>query len=173
MKKIKFMSMLTLLLLLAGGFTACDKVKDSDLQETATQIVATNKDASDISVSVTNNVATLSGVVEDMATKRKIEASVLAVDGIKSVVNNIEVVEPAPEVVVAPVVVEKSDQLNVATRKGKLNIRSKPGVQELVIAVVGHGETLTLVDKTSEKWWLVRTENGLEGYSNAPYLEEQ
>lgn len=172
MKKTKLMSMLTLLLFLGAGFLACDNVKDADLQETATQIVATNQNGTNIGVSVTDNVATISGVVEDMATKQKIGASVLAVEGIKSVVNNIKVVKPAP-VVVAPVVVEKTGQLNVATRKGKLNIHSKPGVQELVIAVVSHGETLTLVDKTSEQWWLVRTEGGLEGYCNAPYLEEQ
>lgn len=172
MKKIKLMFMLTLVLLLGSGLVACNNVKDSDLEETATQIVATNQDAAAIDVTVIDNVATLSGIVEDDATKQKIESSVLAVEGIKSVVNNIKVVPPAP-VYVEPVVEKVSDQLIVATRKGKLNLHSKPGVQELVIAVVGHGETLTLVDKTSDAWWLVRTESGLEGYCNAPYLEEQ
>ena len=173
MKKIKLMSVLTLVLLLGVGLVACDKVKDSDLQDTAAQIVAANQDAGDVNISVIDKVATLSGIVEDEATKNKLESSILAMEGIKSVVNNIRVVPPAP-VYVEPVVVEEvSDQLVVATRKGKLNVHSKPGVQELVIAVVGHGETLTLVDKTSDKWWLIRTENGIEGYCNTPYLEEQ
>ena len=96
----------------------------------------------------------------------------LAIDGIESVINNIQLTPPAP-VYVEPVVEKKSDQLIVATRKGKLNVHNKPGVQELVIAVVDHGETLTLVEKTSDAWWRIRTEGGLEGYSNAPYLEEQ
>ncbi len=172
MKKIKFISMLTLVLLLGTSFLACDNVKDSDLQETATQITATIQGAKDVRISVTDKVATLSGTVEDNATKSKIESSVMAVEGVDSVVNNIKVVPPPP-VYVEPVVEKKSDQLIVATRKGKLNIHNKPGVQELVIAVVDHGETLTLVEKTNNDWWLVRTESGLEGYSNAPYLEEQ
>lgn len=172
MKKIKLMSMLTLVLLLGTGFLACDNVKDSDLQEMATQIIAINRDAADISVSVNDHIATLSGTVEDDATKRKVESSVLAVEGIKSVVNNIQVVPPAP-VYVEPVVEKKSDQLIVATRKGKLNVHNKPGEQEHVIAVVDHGETLTLVEKANEKWWYIRTENGVEGYCYSPYLEEQ
>lgn len=172
MKKIKLMSMLTLVLFLGAGFLACDNVKDSDLQETATHIIATNQDAAGISVSVTDKVATVSGTVEDDATKRKLEASVLAVEGIESVVNNIKVVPPAP-VYVAPVVEKKSDQLIVATRKGKLNVHNKPGEQEHVIAVVAHGERLTLVEKTSDKWWRIRTDNGVEGFCYSPYLEEQ
>lgn len=172
MKKTKLMSMLTLALFLGAGFSACDNVKDADLQETATQIIATNQDATGISVSVKDHVATLSGTVEDDATKRKVESSVLAVEGIKSVVNNIKVVPPAP-VYVEPVVEKKSDQLIVATRKGKLNVHNKPGEQEHVIAVVDHGEILTLVEKTSDKWWRIRTESGVEGFCYSPYLEEQ
>lgn len=173
MKKIKLMSLLTLVLILGAGLATCSRVNNSDLQETASQIIASNKDAGTVQVTVTDNVATLSGVVEDEASKQKIETSVLAVEGIKSVVNNIRVVPPDP-VYIEPVVEEKvSDQLIVATRKGKLNVHNKPGVQELVIAVVDHGETLTLLEKTSDAWWLVRTESGLEGYCNAPYLEEQ
>ena len=172
MKVKKIMSMLTLVLFLGAGFLACDTVKDEDLQETATQIIATNQDAAGISVSVTDKVATISGTVENDAAKRKLESSVLAVEGIESVVNNIKVVPPPP-VYVEPVVEKKSDQLIVATRKGKLNVHNKPGEQEHVIAVVGHGETLTLVEKTSDNWWHIRTENGVEGFCYSPYLEEQ
>ena len=172
MKKFKLMSMLTLVLLLGAGQIACHNVKDSDLQATASQIVANIQNTGNIKVSVTDKVATLSGNLENDATKLKIEASVLAIDGIESVINNIQLTPPAL-VYVEPVVEKKSDQLIVATRKGKLNVHNKPGVQELVIAVVDHGETLTLVEKTSDAWWRIRTEGGLEGYSNAPYLEEQ
>ena len=172
MKKFKLKSVLILLILIGVGFASCDNVKDSDLQDTAAQIIAVNQDAGDVNISVTDKIATLSGTVENEAAKNKVESSVLAMEGIKSVVNNIKVVPPAP-VYVEPVVEKKSDQLIVATRKGKLNIHNKPGVQEHVIAVVNHGEILTLVDKTSDSWWLVRTETGLEGYCNSPYLEEQ
>ena len=165
--------MLTLLLLLGVGFTTCDNVKDADLQETANQIVETIQGASDVNVTVENHIATLSGTVEDEETKSKVESSVSAVEGVKSVVNKIKVVPPAPVVVEEPVVEKKSDQLIVATRKGKLNVHNKPGVEELVIRVVDHGETLTLLEKASDKWWLIKTEDGVEGYCYSPYLEKQ
>ena len=172
MKTRKAVSVLTLLLLLGVGFTTCDNVKDADLQETANQIIVTIQDASDVNVTVEDHIATLSGTVEDEATKNKLESSVSAMEGVKSVVNNIKVVPPAP-VVKEPVVEKKSDQLIVATRKGKLNVHNKPGVEELVIRVVDHGETLTLLEKASDKWWLIKTENGVEGYCYSPYLEKQ
>lgn len=172
MKTKKIVSMLTLLLLLGVGFTTCDNVKDADLQETANQIIETIQDASDVSVTVEDHITTLSGTVEDEATKSKIELSISAVEGVKAVVNNIKVVPPAP-VVEEPVVEKKSDQLIVATRKGKLNVHNKPGVEEYVIRVVDHGATLTLLEKASDKWWLIKTEDGVEGYCYSPYLEEQ
>ena len=171
--KTKLVSMLSLLLLLGVGLTHCKKVNDADLQETATQITATIQGASDISITVNDHIATLSGTVEEEATKQRVESSVLAVEGVKSVVNNIKVVPPAPVVVEEPVVEKVTDQLIVATRKGKLNVHDKPGVEEYVITVVNHGETLTLLEKTSDKWWRIKTESGVEGYSYSPYLEEQ
>lgn len=172
MKKVKFLSMLILLFLLSAGLSSCDNVKDSDLQDEAVQLIATNPKTSNVNVTVIDKVATLSGTVEDDASKNSAQSSVLGVEGIKSVVNNIQVVPPPPKIE-APVVEEVSNQVKVATRKGKLNIHNKPGVQELVIAVVQHGEMLTLVDKVSDEWWLIETESGLQGYSAAFYLEHQ
>lgn len=172
MKKLKLLSVLTLVFLLGAGLISCNNVKDSDLEETATQVIASNPNASNVNVSVVDNVATLTGKVEDEATKSKIQSSVMAVEGVKSVVNKITVVPPPP-VYVEPVVEKPTNQLTVATRKGKLNIHSKPGVQEHVIAVVPHGETLTLVEKVNDDWWLIQTESGLEGYCAASYLEQQ
>lgn len=173
MKKVKVLAMLSLVFLLGAGLTNCDNVKDSDLEETAAQIIASNPNATDVNVSVIDNVATLSGTVEDDATKNRLQSSVLAVEGIKSVVNNINVVAPPPPIVEEPVVEKKSDQLIVATRKGKLNVHNKPGVQEHVIAVVNHGETLTLLDNANDNWWLIQTESGLKGYCSASYLEQK
>ncbi len=173
MKKFKLLSVLSLIFVLGVWLTSCDNVKDSDLEETATQIINSSPNTSDVSVSVVDKVATLSGTVEDEATKSRMESSVMSVDGIKSVVNKITVIPPPPPVVEAPVVEKDPNQLIVATRKGKLNIHSKPGVQEHVIAVVPHGETLTLVEKVNDDWWLIQTESGLEGYCHASYLEQQ
>ena len=72
-----------------------------------------------------------------------------------------------------PAVKKVTDQLIVATRKGKLNVHNKPGEEEYVITVVSHGETLTLLEKTNDMWWRIKTELGVEGYCYSPYLEEQ
>lgn len=172
MKKNKLLTLFFLLLAVGVGLTTCNQVKDADLQETANQITATIPGASDINITVDDHIATLSGTVEDEATKQKVESSLVAIKGIKSVTNNIKVVPPPLPVVVEPVVEKPSDQLIVATRKGKLNVHNKPGVEEYVITVVGHGENLTLLEKTSDKWWRIKTENGVEGYCYSPYLEE-
>ena len=171
--KTKLFWMLTLLFFIGVGLTSCENVKDEDLQQTATQITSSIQGASAVKISVNDHVATISGTVEDEATKQRVESSVRAVEGVKSVVNNIQVVPPPPPVVEEPVEEKVSNQLIVATRKGKLNVHSKPGVQEHVIAVVNHGETLTLIEKTSDKWWLIETDYGLKGYCYSPYLEEQ
>ena len=97
MKTKKLMSMLSLVLFLGMIFVACDNVKDSDLEQKAIEIIATNPDASDVDVTVIDKVATLSGSVADDATKGYVESSVQGVKGIKSVVNNLMVVPPAPD----------------------------------------------------------------------------
>ena len=97
MKTKKLMSMLTLLFFLGVGLSACDNVKDADLEKNAMEVMATNPDAVNVDVTVIDKVATLSGSVADDVTKSYAETSVQAVKGIKSVINNIMVVPPAPD----------------------------------------------------------------------------
>lgn len=97
MKAKRLMSMLSLVMLLGIGFVACDNVKDSDLETKAMEVIATNPDAANVDVMVADKVATLSGSVEDETIKSYIETSVQGVKGIKSTVNNIMVIPPAPD----------------------------------------------------------------------------
>ena len=97
MKKVRLMSLLTLFMLIGVGFVSCDNVKDTDLETKAIEALATNPDASDVDVMVVDKVATLSGSVADDATKGYVESTVQGVKGVKSVVNNIMVVPPAPD----------------------------------------------------------------------------
>ncbi|MDD2551938.1 MAG: BON domain-containing protein [Dysgonamonadaceae bacterium] len=97
MKKVKLLSMFSLFLLLTASFVACNSVKDSDLESKAIELIATNPDASEVDVTVTDKVATLSGTVEDEVTKSYVESSVQGVKGIESVINNIMVIPPAPD----------------------------------------------------------------------------
>lgn len=97
MKTNRLLSMLTLIFLLGFGLVACNNVKDSDLEAKAMELISTNPDASDVDVMVMDKVATLSGSVEDDMTKNYVESSVQGVKGIKSTVNNIMIIPPAPD----------------------------------------------------------------------------
>ncbi|MBV9217397.1 MAG: BON domain-containing protein [Acidobacteria bacterium] len=82
--KVKFAT----ILMLAGMLflAACGK-SDADLTKAATDKLAADK-VTGVTVSVKDGVATLTGEVADITVKNKAEASVKAVDGIKSVTNN-------------------------------------------------------------------------------------
>ena len=97
MKTKRVFLMLTLVFLLGLSFMACNNVKDSDLESKAVELIATNPDAADVDVMVVDKVATLSGSVEDEMTKNYIESTVQGVKGIKSTVNNIMIIPPAPD----------------------------------------------------------------------------
>lgn len=97
MKAVKLISLLTFVLVLGTSITSCKQVSDADLQAQIQQALATNPDAANVSVTVTDKVATLTGTVKDDATKAAIDSIVGTVKNIKSVVNNVEVVPPAPD----------------------------------------------------------------------------
>jgi uncharacterized protein YgiM (DUF1202 family) len=58
----------------------------------------------------------------------------------------------------------------VATESSNLNIRKGPGTDQPILGKAAHRETVTLVSKTSDQWWLIRTDDGVEGYASAQYL---
>ncbi len=97
MKSFRLLTMLTLVFALAIGATSCKKVNDADVQANAQTALASNPDAAGVAVAVQNQVATLTGEVKDDATKAYVESTVTAVEGVKSVVNNLTVAPPAPD----------------------------------------------------------------------------
>lgn len=58
----------------------------------------------------------------------------------------------------------------VTTQSSNLNIRKGPGTDQPIVGKAEHNSTVTLVSKTNEQWWLVRTDQGEEGYAYAQYL---
>ena len=58
----------------------------------------------------------------------------------------------------------------VTTEKSNLNIRKGPGTDQPIVGKAGHHEIVTLVSKTNDQWWLIRTDAGEEGYAYAQYL---
>jgi len=61
----------------------------------------------------------------------------------------------------------------VTTKESNLNIRKGPGTDQPIIGKAAHEEIVTLVSKTNDLWWLIRTSAGAEGYASAEYLSPQ
>lgn len=62
-------------------------------------------------------------------------------------------------------------KVKVVTESSNLNIRKGPGTDQAIVGKAAHGEVITLMSKANDQWWLVRTNDGEEGYSYAQYLE--
>jgi uncharacterized protein YgiM (DUF1202 family) len=61
-------------------------------------------------------------------------------------------------------------QLKVTTDSTNLNIRSTPSTEGEIVGKAAHNEVVTLVEKTDDSWWKVKTADGEEGYAYAQYL---
>jgi uncharacterized protein YgiM (DUF1202 family) len=65
---------------------------------------------------------------------------------------------------------EAGAQLKVTTDASNLNIRATPSTDGDVVGKAAHDEIVTLIEKTDDSWWRVRTADGEEGYAYAQYL---
>jgi uncharacterized protein YgiM (DUF1202 family) len=61
-------------------------------------------------------------------------------------------------------------QLKVTTDSTNLNIRSTPSTDGAIVGKAAHEEVVTLVEKTDDSWWKIKTADGEEGYAYAQYL---
>ena len=61
-------------------------------------------------------------------------------------------------------------QLKVTTDSTNLNIRSTPSTDGAIVGKAAHDEVVTLVEKTDDSWWKIKTADGEEGYAYAQYL---
>jgi len=59
----------------------------------------------------------------------------------------------------------------VITRESNLNIRKGPGTDQPIVGKAAHGDIITLISKANAQWWLVRDNDGEEGYCYSQYLE--
>ena len=62
--------------------------------------------------------------------------------------------------------------VKVITESSNLNIRKGPGTNQPIVGKAAHGEVISLINKSSEEWYLVRTKDGEEGYAYARYLQD-
>jgi len=98
-----------------------------------------------------------SGAVKDQLWDmyNKIDPNFLAGD----MVMNVNVAAAAP-----------GTKAKVTTERSNLNIRKGPGTDQPIVGKAAHHSTVTLVSKTNDQWWLIRTDQGEEGYAYAQYL---
>ena len=61
----------------------------------------------------------------------------------------------------------------VVTDSTALNIRKGPGTDLPIVGKAAHGEVVTIVSRTSDQWWLIRSVDGEEGYAYAQYLSAE
>jgi len=68
-------------------------------------------------------------------------------------------------------VVVEGGKVRVITKDSNLNIRQGPGTDQPIVGKAAKGEIITLISKSNDQWWLVRTNDGEQGYSYTAYLE--
>ncbi|MDQ0593094.1 uncharacterized protein YgiM (DUF1202 family) [Chryseobacterium ginsenosidimutans] len=61
--------------------------------------------------------------------------------------------------------------LTVATDESNLNIRQEPSTEAAVVGKAAKGDSVTLIEQTSDDWWKVKTADGQEGYAYSRYLK--
>ncbi|MBL7724898.1 MAG: SH3 domain-containing protein [Chitinophagaceae bacterium] len=125
-------------------------------------ITAATAGVSNLQVREQEGVLYIDGEAPDGATKDKLWAIYDKLDPnflSGDLVMNINVVASAP--------VTKA---KVTTERSNLNIRKGPGTDQPVVGKAAHHEIVTVVSQSSDLWWLVRTEDGEEGYAYAQYL---
>ncbi len=64
-------------------------------------------------------------------------------------------------------------RLKVTTDTTNLNIRSTPSTDGAIVGKAAHNEIVTLVEKTDDSWWKIKTDAGEEGYAYAQYLSPE
>ncbi|MDY9919884.1 MAG: SH3 domain-containing protein [Proteiniphilum sp.] len=67
--------------------------------------------------------------------------------------------------------VRDGGKVRVVTQESRLNIRKGPGTDQPIVGKAEKGDVITLISKANDQWWLVRDNDGEEGYCYSQYLE--
>ena len=66
--------------------------------------------------------------------------------------------------------VTEGAKLKVTTNRTNLNIRKGPGTDQDIIGKASLGEVVTLVSKENDQWWVIKTDDGEQGFCFTQYL---
>lgn len=149
MKLSNSLSMITLIFLLGVFAISCNNVSDADIQSDAQEVIASNPELTGVQVSVQNRVATLTGVVQDDAIKTYAENQIAKVNHVTTVINQLQVVPPAPDYTALDSslnsgiqealkdhnTVTATVQNGVVTLEGEINEKDLPALMEKINAL--------------------------------------
>lgn len=136
------------------------------LQDKYKQLIdaANTGGVSNMQVREENNVLYLDGSAPDGATK----------DRLWNIYNQIDPDYRAGDLIMnVDVAASAGTKAKVTTESTNLNIRKGPGTDQPIVGKAAHNEIVTLQSKTNDQWWLIKTDNGEEGYAYAQYLSPQ
>ncbi len=136
------------------------------LQDKYKQLIdaATTGGVSNLQVREQNNVLYIDGTAPDGAAK----------DKLWNIYGQIDPDFRAGDLVMnVDVAASPGTKAKVTTESTNLNIRKGPGTDQPIVGKAAHNEIVTLISKTNDQWWLVKTDNGEEGYAYAQYLSPQ
>lgn len=66
--------------------------------------------------------------------------------------------------------VTEGTKLKVTTNRTNLNIRKGPGTDQDIIGKAARHQVVTLVRKENDQWWVIKTDDGKEGFCFTQYL---
>ena len=137
----------------------------SELQDKYAGVISAAQSAgiSDMKVSEQDGILYVSGNAGNSAAKDAVWNALGAIDSTYSA-SDINV-----DVQVAGL--SSGASLTVATEDSNLNIRQEPSTDAAIVGKAAKGESVTLVEQTSDDWWKVKTADGEEGYAYARYLK--
>ncbi len=104
---------------------------------------------------------TIAGTVPDMQTAEKAVAALKAQPGVVNVFNLLEMED----------LTSKNIKMKVITKSSNLNIRKGPGTDFEIVGKAAHESQVQLIKRMYNDWYFVRTEDGVEGFSSANYLQ--
>lgn len=136
------------------------------LQDKYKQLIAAANTAgvSNLQVREQGNVLHVDGSAPDGATK----------DKLWNIYNQIDPDYRAGDLIMnVDVAASAGTKAKVTTESTNLNIRKGPGTDQPIVGKAAHNEMVTLLSKTNDQWWLIKTDKGEEGYAYAQYLSPQ
>ena len=137
----------------------------STLQDKYASVVSTAQTVGvrNLQVREQDGILYVSGDASDTATKDAVWNALGAIDSTYSA-SDINV-----DVQVAGL--SSGATLTINTEESNLNIRQDASTDATVVGKATKGESVTLIEQTSDEWWKIKTANGVEGYAYARYLK--